>query len=74
MSGCTGSVIVPDHDHDNVDSVAIQQPDVVVVHPLEEQTGIAGLAVNSSQEGEVSVLSRAGFRPPIGKQDSRASQ
>jgi hypothetical protein len=33
--------------------VSVVSPEVVVVHPLEDQTGIAGLAVNSSLEGEV---------------------
>ncbi len=33
--------------------VAVLSPEVVVVHPLEDQTGIAALAVNSSLEGEV---------------------
>jgi hypothetical protein len=36
--------------------VSVPSPEVVVVHPLEDQTGIAGLAVNSSLEGEVSIV------------------
>jgi hypothetical protein len=36
--------------------VPVLSPEVVVVHPLEDQTGIAGLAVNSSLEGEVSIV------------------
>ncbi len=36
--------------------VSVLSPELVVVHPLEDQTGIAGLAVNSSLEGEVSIV------------------
>lgn len=64
--GCTGSIVVPDQDNDSEDdggdgggqAVDVLPPEVVVVHPLEEQTGISGLAVNSSLEGEVSVYLR----------------
>ncbi len=36
--------------------VSVLSPEVVIVHPLEDQTGIAGLAVNSSLEGEVRIV------------------
>jgi hypothetical protein len=53
-AGCTGSLVVPIGSA--VSAPIHQSPEaVVLVHPLEEQTGITGLAVNSSLEGEVSV-------------------
>jgi hypothetical protein len=74
VSGCTGSVVVPDQEEGgksvsspevSVSSpevsvpspeVSVRSPELVVVHPLEDQTGIAGLAVNSSLEGEVRIV------------------